>query len=362
MKLKCAICGKRYPFDKKFQRCDCGGPLQLEHLEGEVKEGDIWSRYREYLPYEIFDEISLGEGSTPCIKAEKLSDKYEVDLYLKNETLNPTWSFKDRGTVMGVRRAIDLDFVKIGTVSTGNMAVSVAAYGAHCHLDTRVMVPDTIDEYKMDQISVYGPEIKKVEGDYGKLYYDSLEIGEKEGVYFINSDDPFRIEGYKTISFELSEQVDADHVLIPTSSGGLFRGIVKGYEELFDTGIIEDMPNFTAVQASGCSPVCRAFERDNEIEHWDAPETIAKAIANPLPPSGDAVVKKLLEINGKCSVVDDREIFSAIKDIAREGIYCQPASSIGVAALEPLLEDEIDKGDTVVTIITGSGMKTGNIV
>ncbi len=349
---RCALCD-RIDTSSEY-RCTCGGPLQLDHFKGSIKEGgNVWSAYRDFFPYNLSKEDSLGEGNTPLIRAKRLSTKFGINLYLKNETVNPTWSFKDRGTIFGIKRALELGYKRIGTVSTGNMAASVACYGAYHGSRILVLVPTDIHEDKIGQISIYGPEIIGVEGDYGELYYESLDM---DDIYFINSDNPYRIEGYKSMAFEIASDIDASHVIIPTSSGGLFRGIVKGYEELFQNHILSDLPKFIAVQAAGCSPIHRAFEEGEPVKRWGPPHTIAKAISNPFPPSGDAVLRKLKELKGTCAAVNDHGIIEAQKNIARDGIYCQPASAVGVAALPQLIND-MGQGSKVVSLITGSGMK-----
>lgn len=208
-------------------------------------------------------------------------------------------------------------------------------------------------------MSVYGADVIRVRGDYGRLYFESLELGEKLGIYFINSDNPFRVEGYKGIAFEMAEELTPDYVLIPTSSGGLFRGIAKGFIELKESGLIEKLPTLIAVQAEGCSPICRAFNEGNErIKRFENPNTIAKAIANPYPPSGNAVLKLLRDLGWKCTTVSDEEILEAQRELAKEGLFVQPASATGIAVLKKLVESEkIDEGAKVVSILTGSGLK-----
>lgn len=361
MKLRCTKCGREYPLESFIQRCEiCNEPLELELLKGEIREGKtVWGRYRDFYPFELEIEYSLGEGDTPLTKVQKLSKELEVELYIKNETLNPTWSFKDRGTFVGIHRALKLGFRKIGTVSTGNMAASVASYGQRFGLETYILLSSTIPEEKLLPIAVYEPNLIKVLGDYGELYFKSLEIGRKNGIYFINSDDPFRIEGYKTISFEIVESFVPDYVLIPTSSGGLFRGILKGFLELKESKIIEEIPTLICVQAQGCSPIYKAFiEGKDRIVHFKNPNTIAHAIENPYPPSGNDVLRKLRKYKGFCIAVSDEEILNAQKELAKEGIFAQPASTVGIAALKRLRrEKEISKGERIVSIITGSGLK-----
>ena len=358
--LKCTACGRAYSLRKPYQRCECGEPLELELFKSVPRIGKrVWERFSGFFPFELNPELSLGEGDTALIKAKRLSKELGVKLYLKNETTNPTWSFKDRGTYLGIHKAIQLGFKKIGTVSTGNMAASVAAYGAYSGLETYILVSSTIAEEKLKALEVYGAKVIKVRGDYGELYYRSLEIGRRKGIYFINSDDPFRIEGYKSISFEIAEEVTPDYVLVPTSSGGLFRGIVKGFLELKESGLVEKLPTFVAVQVKGCSPICKAFiEGKKKIERFENPHTIAHAIENPYPPSGNAVLRLLKELNGLCITVSDEEILDAQMLLGREGVFVQPASATGIAALRKLLKKKIEENAKVVSILTGSGLKT----
>ena len=358
--LKCTACGREYSLRKPYQRCECGEPLELELFKSVPGIGKrVWERFSGFFPFELNPELSLGEGDTALIKAKRLSKELGVKLYLKNETTNPTWSFKDRGTYLGIHRALQLGFKKIGTVSTGNMAASVAAYGAYSGFDTYILVSSTIAEEKLKALEVYGAKVIKVRGDYGELYYRSLEIGRRKGIYFINSDDPFRIEGYKSISFEMAEEVTPDYVLVPTSSGGLFRGIVKGFLELKESGLIEKLPTFVAVQAEGCSPICKAFiEGKKKIKRFENPHTIAHAIENPYPPSGNAVLRLLKELNGLCITVSDEEILDAQMSLGSEGVFVQPASATGIAALRKLFERKIEENAKVVSVLTGSGLKT----
>lgn len=357
--LKCTSCGREYSLEKPHQRCECGEPLELGLMKGLPGIGRrVWERFSEFFPLELEPELSLGEGDTPLVRSN-LSRELGVKLYLKNEALNPTWSFKDRGTYLGIHRALQLGFKRIGTVSTGNMAASVAAYGARAGLKTYILVSSTMAEEKLKALAPYGAKVIKVRGDYGELYHRSLELGRERGIYFINSDDPFRVEGYKSMSFEIAEEFTPDYVVIPTSSGGLFRGIVKGFRELVASGLMDALPKFVAVQAEGCPPICRAFESGKErIERFENPHTIAHAIENPHPPSGNAVLRLLRELDGLCVSVTDGEILEARRGLGREGLFVQPASATVIAALRRLVEGgAIEEGSRVVGILTGSGLK-----
>jgi threonine synthase len=371
MKLFCTNCSKDFEIKGAHFRCDaCGEPLELEEIgEGEIREGNplnqsSLSRYSNFLPFVELDEnLSLGEGFTSLVESIELGEKLGLkNIYFKNETENPTWSFKDRGTVVGVMHAIKSGFTKIGTVSTGNMATSVAAYGAKAKLETFIMVNKTIAAEKLKPIAIYNPHLIKVEGDYGNLYFQSLKIGEENGIYFLNSDVPMRVEGYKTISFEICEQLNfdiPDYIVVPTSAGGNIRGIEKGFREFKNAGIIDRVPKFICAQASGCSPITNAFEVGNDtITRVIAPNTIAHAIENPLPPSGNDVLRLLKRNGGTAVGVTDEEIIEAQAILAEEGIFGQPASAVPLAAVKKLRDQNYLKGDErVVCIVTGSGLK-----
>ncbi len=358
--LRCDSCGNTYDLERDIQLCECGEPLRLEYFTGDVKDvSDIWKRYGDFLPFEGRCDLRLGEGRTPIVKANKLSRQLDIDLHLKNETVNPTWSFKDRGTYLGLVRALRSGKEKISTVSTGNMAASVAAYGARNEMETIVLVSSDIADEKISQIAPYGPTLLEVIGDYGELYYESLGL-ERDDIYFINSNSPFRIEGYKTISIEIYEELIPDYVMIPTSSGGLFRGITKGFVELQKSGLIDEIPTLVSVQTEGCSPIYRAYKSNEmKVSRWSDPDSIAGAISNPYPPGGNDVLRKLNEHDGFCTSVSDGEILEARDTISREGIYCQPSSAVGIAALKKMREEKkIEKDSKVMSILTGSGLKS----
>jgi len=353
VKLMCPACGRTY--GEPVQRCECGEPVEFEPFRGEPYLGKtVWERFWDFWPVEPVEKLSLGEGDTPLVRS-RLGDEFGVKLYLKNETVNPTWSFKDRGTFLAISYALRKGYKTVGTVSTGNMAASVSAYASRAGLRAKILVSESTSDEKLKAISVYGGETIRVRGDYGRLYFESLKLGEKLGVYFVNSDNPFRIEGYKGIAFEIAEELTPDYVLIPTSSGGLFRGIAKGFIELHESGLIEELPKLVAVQAEGCSPICRAFREGNErIERFENPKTMAKAIANPYPPSGNAVLRLMRDFGWSCVAVSDDEIGVAQRDLAREGLFVQPASATGVAAMKKL---DFPEGARVVSILTGSGLR-----
>ena len=370
-KLVCTNCGESYDKETKNFRCDkCGEPIELEEVkEGKISDGNLLGqtlleRYKDFYPsLSTENNFSLNEGFTSLVSVDDMAKEYGISgLFFKNETQNPTWSFKDRGTVTGVLRAMNLGYKKIGTVSTGNMATSVAAYGARAGLDTYILVKKGIAEEKLKPIAIYGAKLIEVEGDYSKLYDESLAIGHENDIYFINSDVPYRVEGYKTMAFEICEQLGfeaPDYVIVPTSAGGDIRGIEKGFREFYKLGLIDKLPKMVAVQASGCSPIYNAFREGKlEISRVADPETIAHAIENPYPPSGNQVLRMLKKNGGLALGVDDVDILKSQKKLASLGLFVQPASATSLAAVEKLYKEKLLKeSDNIVCVLTGSGLK-----
>jgi len=369
--LICTKCKKVFPIDMLYPRCDiCNEPLEVEKVvTGRINEGNILNqtileRYADFFSFTRIDKaISLYEGFTPLVRSLSLASELNIkNIFFKNESQNPTWSFKDRGTVAGVQHAISLGYKRIGTVSTGNMAVSVAAYGARVGLETFILVSASLPPEKLNPIAIYNPILIKVDGDYGRLYFDSLEIGKQNHIYFINSDVPFRVEGSKTIAFEICEQMNfevPDYVVVPTSSGGNIRGILKGFEEFKLCGLINNVPKMICAQASGCSPIYDAYSSNAEIiSRVENPHTLAHAIENPYPPSGNEVLRKLKEHRGTFVTVTDKETLQAQKQLAKIGIFGQPSAAVPLAAVKKLRKQRfLDEKDTVVCIVTGGGLK-----
>ncbi|MDX1808958.1 MAG: threonine synthase [Sulfurospirillaceae bacterium] len=371
LNLYCTECSHKESINKNISRCPkCGEPMEVELIKkGKInyskdKGQTILERYSDFFPYlDIHREDSLGEGFTSLVNLKELSNDLGLkELYLKNESQNPTWSFKDRGTLLGVLHAKKLGYKKIGTVSTGNMAPSVAAYAAKFKLDSYIFVDDLIAEEKLAPILIYNPRLFRVKGDYGSLYYKTLELGRAKNIYFINSDVPLRVEGSKTIAFEICEQLAfnmPDFVVVPTSAGGNIRGIEKGFREFKEAGIIDKIPKIICAQSAGCSPIDKAYRENKEkIERFENPATIAHAIENPLPPSGNQVLRMLKRNGGFAVSVHDDEILEAQRTLAQNGLFLQPASCVPLAAVIKLRKEEkLQRDVSVVLIGTGGGLK-----
>lgn len=364
--FRCKTCGANYDARTPVFRCDCGEPVDYvwdgwNDVVREKKKRTIQDA--SFFPFEEGEWISLGEGSTPLVSVRDFAEELGLaDVQIKNESANPTWSFKDRGTAACVAHARALGFGKIGTVSTGNMAASVAAYGAASGMKTFVLVKEDTDEEKMAPVAIYGPSLFRVSGGYDKLYKESIRLGGELGIYFMNSDVPFRVAGSRTIAFEIAEQREfsvPDWVVVPTSAGGNLRGIINGFEDLLSAGLTDRMPRFLCAQAQGCSPIVAAFDAGEErIKPFESPHTIAHAISNPFPPSGNRVLAELRKYDGVALGAKEKEIVKAQRQMARQGFFGQPASCVPLACLRNAREEGVvSEGETAVLVLTGSGLK-----
>ena len=367
IKIRCFICQREKNFRINDFFCpDCEQPMLIVPQESRnpainKKSSLSLERFGDFLPLTtIRSDLSLGEGHTPLLQLRKL--KSEQNLWAKMESSNPTLSFKDRGTVVVVHKALELGFSTIGTVSTGNMASSTAAYGARAGLKTLLLVKKGSSPGALLSAAIFGPEIIVVDGDYGQLFYQSFELGREFGIYFANSVDPLRIEGYKLTAFEICEQLGQtpDFVYVPLSSGGHLLGLYKGFKEFWQAGLSDKIPVIIGVQAAGCAPVSLAFQENRiQIDSWPEVRTIAHSISNPKPPAGNLVLKLLRENNGFLAMVRDEEMIQAQKLLAElEGIFVQPESAATLAAYFQL-KDKFH--GTSVLVMTGYGLKAAEL-
>lgn len=370
-KLECVICNETVRLDVFSPFCaKCGEPL-LVPRERKARAFRTEKKFaveifRDYLPLsEIDPALSLGEGDTPLLELHNLMDRYHLPrLLAKNEMVNPTSSFKDRGSVVAVQKAASLGLKTIGTISTGNMAGSTAAYAAKARMRSLIFVKEDTTKEKILAAGIYGPILVKVKGDYGRLFRKSFEIGRKHGIYFMNSVDPFRIEGYKVTGYEIFLQLGGrapDYVFVPVSAGGHLIGLMRAFLDLKEDGIIRKMPVFVGVQAKGCAPIARAFNLgQSSVTRFPNPATIAHAISNPSPPGGNIILKMLRENDGIMLAVSDVEILKAQQLLAeREGLFCDPASATVLAGLLQMAPKKVFRPrDQIVLILTGSGLKT----
>jgi threonine synthase len=372
-RFECLACGPVASRDPHSPLCPgCGEPLFVAPLERPVKKVIredrrlALERFADFLPLGTVDlALSLGEGSTPLVRLARLGAALGLPaVWAKNEAQNPTASFKDRGTAVAVQKAVALGVRRIGTVSTGNMAASTAAYGARAGLQTFVLLKEGTPLASLRAAGIHGPRLVAVAGDYGTLFRASLEAGSNLGIAFMNSIDPYRMEGYKVTAFEIFLQLNRSPprtVVVPLSSGGHLLGLMRGFADLEREGMIRSYPVFVGVQAEGCAPLVRAFEAGRaRFERLAAFRTIAHAIANPDPPAGNAVLRMIRERGGILLAVSDGEMLDAQRELAAaEGLFCQPESATTLAALKKLAASgRIGGGHGEdVLVLTGSGLK-----
>ncbi|QZX98546.1 threonine synthase [Halobaculum rubrum] len=402
--LICYACGRAAA---SGQRCpDCGEPLWFDTDPAgfDWPDRDGVRAFADLLPVEAPDSgLAAAAGSTPLIRASGL-DVEGVRVHVKLEGTNPTGSFKDRGSAVGVAAAVSGDAgtagvaggerggeaeapTAVGTVSHGNMAASMAAHAASAGVDCVVLVPADISDSRLDRIAAYGPRIVRVDGDYGRLYYDALDLGPEAGIAFVNSDSPLRVAGQKTTTLEVlrafaaaeaeeggevgtvgeegtseaaSSPATPDAVVMPVSSGGHASAAWKAVCEATAAGLIDDPPRLYFVQAAACAPVADAFARGDDavtrLEADEVGETVAYSIANPDPPSGTRALRAARDTDGAVLAVDDDAIRTARRDLAAAGMRIEAASATTLAGLRRLRErGAVDAGEHVVLVATGVG-------
>ncbi|UCH71031.1 MAG: threonine synthase [Candidatus Bathyarchaeota archaeon] len=388
-KMKCARCGNEYSLEEKVCMCPRrdDGRLDIHYdysaLAVRVNKKllvkrvpSVW-KYHEFLPVESQRHIvTLGEGGTPLLRANNLGREIGLrNLYLKDETGNPTGSFKDRSMTVGVSKALEFAAKTVATASSGNAAASLAAYSAKARLKCFAFVLDFASSAKIAQIRLYGADVVKVraveEGKDPTVQMLRMAI-EKYGWYPCPSYGPFnpyQVEGPKTMSYEIIEQLNwnpPDWVIIPVGSACLLTGVWKGFTDFHKVGFIDSMPRLAAIQPTGCAPLVRAFKegkRPFEIKPWKRPHTIAGGLADFLPWDRDAALVALRN-RGTAEAVSDEEILRAQRLLAStEGIFAEPSGVASLAGLIRLLdEDVVGKDGNVVVLITGSGLKDPEVV
>ncbi|NIM89457.1 MAG: threonine synthase [Candidatus Aminicenantes bacterium] len=348
---------------------ECKEPLLISYPSRKRElflEKDGLERYSDFLPLkEINKNLGLGEGNTPLLSLDRIQKKFTLPfIWAKDETTNPTHSFKDRGSAVAIQKAATMGVGSIGTVSTGNMAASTAAYGDRAGLKTYIFLKEDTSQEKLLSTALFNPILVKVKGDYGALFRKSYSLGQKLRIYFMNSVDPFRIEGYKVTGYEIFQQLNRQapqYIFVPLSSGGHLIGLMRAFLELKQEGLIHNYPTFVGIQAKGCSPIARAFIQGNvKVERMIKARTIAQAISNPDPPGGNIALKMIRENKGMIMDVSDKEILAAQEMLAEEeGLFCQPASATALAALLKLPEKmQFEGHDKIVLIITGKAIKS----
>lgn len=374
--LRCRECGRELPPIMAYACDECFGPLdvlydyesiELRRDSFRERPKTVW-RYWELLPVsDTTKVIDLGAGYTPLRKCERLGEFFRLkNLYVKDDTVNPTGSFKDRPATVAVSKALEFGAKAVGCASTGNLAAAMAAHAAKAGLPCYIFVPAGIEINKIVQATAYGATIISVKGTYDDANRLAAQAADAYGLALANINiRPYYVEGSKTIAFETCEQLGwkpPDHVIIPVGSGALLCAVQKGFEELRKLGLMESSEiRLTGAQPEGCSPVVKAFKSGTEDVHpVEMPRTLAKSLAIGDPGDGVYAVRRIKESGGVAESVSDEEILEGIKLLAKtEGIFSEPAGGVTIAVLKKLLEaGDILKDEIIVCFVTGNGLKT----
>jgi threonine synthase len=369
-----------YPAEARHV-CDmCFGPLEVvydyEVIKSLVSRESIargpltiW-RYKALLPVESSDVVDTATGLTPLVRAENLGRVLGLrNLWIKNDTVNPTFSFKDRPVSIASSKARELGFEVLACASTGNLAGAVAAHAAKAGMKAIIFIPADLEPSKIVGASIYEPTLVAVDGNYDDVNRLCSELADRYRWAFANINvRPYYAEGSKTLAYEVAEQLGwqiPDRVVIPIASGSMFTKIWKGYNELLKLGLLEGVgPKMVGAQAEGCSPVVTAYDADT----WNVipvkPKTIAKSLAIGNPADGYYSLKVIKESGGTALSVNDDEIVEGIKLLARtEGIFAETAGGVTVGVTKKLAErGGIDPDELVVIYVTGNGLKTQEAV
>ena len=373
--FECHQCGGKYPTSQSYLCSNCGDPLFIAYDYEKTREKfqstiagrdtlSVW-RYSELLPTSDERIVTISEGGTGLPKSRRLSyDLNLPELYFKNEGQNPTGSFKDRGMTVAITRAMEIGAGAVLCASTGNTSASMAAYAAKAGLKAIVLIPKgRIAKGKLTQAIVHGAKITEVDGNFDIALDRARRMTAKGELYLANSINPYRLEGQKTIAFEIFEQLNGkipDYVFLPVGNAGNICALWKGFRELNKLGIAKSAPRMIGVQASGAAPIAHAYAHDsNEVSSWKNPETLASAIRIGAPARWRGALMAARESGGAIVTVTDREISRSQRLLANhEGIFAEPASATPLAGLiKHKGKLGVRNTHTVVCVVTGHGLK-----
>ena len=376
--LRCRECGRAYP-PEALHVCEfCFGPLEVTYdyeaiaaatTRASIAAGpmSIW-RYAHLLPAHNDGAVDLGAGFTPLVRADRLAAELGLgELWLKNDTLNPTGSFKDRVVSVALARARELGFKVAACASTGNLANSVAAHAARAGMRHFVFIPADLEPAKIVTSAVYGPSLVAVDGSYDDVNRLCAELASEHPSWaFVNVNlRTYYAEGSKTLAFETAEQLGwqvPDHVVVPVASGSQLTKVAKGFEELWKVGLLDEEPHVrvSGAQADGCSPVATAFSSGDHYVRPVKPRTIAKSLAIGNPADGIYALDAVRASGGALASVTDDEIVGGMVLLARtEGIFAETAGGVTIATLAKLAASgAVRPEERVVAYVTGHGLKT----
>src|SRR6201991_3442181 len=373
--LSCRECGHETPLAAEFACTECFGPLEVAYDFGDITRASIeagpksiW-RYRQLLPVPttVQDHPNTEPGLTRLIKADKLAAALGLrSLWVKDDTGNPTHSFKDRVVAVALAAARELGFRVLACPSTGNLANAVAAAAARAGWESVVLIPSSLERAKVLTTAVYDGALIAVDGTYDDVNRLATQLAaEHEDWAFVNVNvRPYYAEGSKTLGFEVAEQLDwrlPEQIVVPVASGSQLTKVDKGFIELGKLGLVEATPyTVFGAQATGCSPVATAFENGHDVVQPVRPNTIARSLAIGNPADGPYVLDTVRRTGGALAHVSDEEVVEGIQLLARtEGVFAETAGGVTVATAKKLLESgRLDPDRETVLLITGDGLKT----
>jgi threonine synthase len=376
--LRCRECARSYPAEA-LHVCEwCFGPLEVaydyERIAATISReriargpSSIW-RYADLLPADANGAVSLGGGFTPLVRADRLAAELGLgELWIKNDALNPTGSFKDRVVSVALTKARELGFKVAACASTGNLANSVAAHAAQAGMRSVVFIPADLEAAKIVASAVFGGDVIAIDGNYDDVNRLCAELtSERPDWAFVNINiRTYYGEGSKTLAYEVAEQLGwqaPDHVVVPIGSGSQLTKIAKGFAELHTVGLLDEVPavRISGAQAAGCSPVAAAFAAGTDVIQPVRPDTIAKSVAIGDPADGPYALDVVRSSGGAIDSVTDDEIVEGIRLLARtEGIFAETAGGVTIATLAKLAAAGVVRADErVVAYVTGNGLKT----
>ena len=378
--LRCKECSREFPVGA-FNVCDfCFGPLEVVYDLDAIADiasrerimsgpNSLW-RYADFLPAEYNPLVDINAGFTPLIRSRGLAERLGLEeLWIKNDSVNPSYSFKDRVVAVATAKALELGFETLACASTGNLACAVAAHAARAGMTAYVFIPSDLEAGKVLGAAIYNPTMIAVDGSYDDVNRLCSELADQYEWAFVNINvRPFYADGSKTLGYEVAEQLGwraPAHAVAPSASGAMFTKIYQGLKEFEHTGIIDKVETrMHCAQARGCSPIATAYEEGRFVIRPVKPATIAKSLGIGNPADGYYALKTIEASGGSAVIAEEHEVAEGIKLLAQtEGIFTEGAGGVAIAGLKRLVErGEIQPDEPTVVYITGNGLKTTEIV
>jgi threonine synthase len=380
LSLRCKECSREYPVEA-LNVCDfCFGPLEVVYdLESIAKStsrekiasgpNSLW-RYADFLPAQHNPAVDINAGFTPLLRSRGLAEHLGLDeLWIKNDSVNPSFSFKDRVVAVAAAKALELGFDTIACASTGNLACAVAAVAARSGMTSYVFIPSDLEAGKVLGAAIYNPTMVAIDGSYDDVNRLCSELADSYPWAFVNINvRPFYADGSKTLGYEVAEQLGwraPDHAVAPSASGAMFTKIYQGFKEFEATGLISDVhTKMHSAQARGCSPIASAYQEGRFVIRPVKPRSVATSLAIGNPADGYYALKVIESSGGSAVIAEENEIADGVKLLAEtEGIFTEGAGGVAVTGLKHLVETgKIKRDESVVVYITGNGLKTTELV